>query len=172
MSDRVLVMNEGQAEQLSNPFDIYNTPSGEFVADFIGEANLFDATVEGVGDDLVELGLDTVGDATAMVRPDRVFVDGVATGDALVLNVRPEDLDVAFADEADPSDGDDDQNRLDGTVQAKTFLGSATHVLVQVGGQEVLVETSGRRGQKLYEAGDDVVVSWDAADCILLERDA
>ncbi|HCR43949.1 MAG TPA: spermidine/putrescine ABC transporter ATP-binding protein, partial [Ruminococcaceae bacterium] len=48
MSDRIAVMNAGVLEQLGRPDEIYAEPESKFVADFIGESNLFDAVVSGV----------------------------------------------------------------------------------------------------------------------------
>lgn len=45
MSDRVVVMNNGVIEQIGTPIDIYNEPANAFVADFIGEANILNATM-------------------------------------------------------------------------------------------------------------------------------
>ena len=45
MSDRVVVMNNGIIEQIGTPTDIYNEPANAFVADFIGEANILNATM-------------------------------------------------------------------------------------------------------------------------------
>ncbi|MBV2181013.1 MAG: putative 2-aminoethylphosphonate ABC transporter ATP-binding protein [Castellaniella sp.] len=49
MADRVVVMNQGRIEQIDTPAEIYRTPRTAFVADFVGRANWFDATVCGVG---------------------------------------------------------------------------------------------------------------------------
>ena len=46
MSDRIAVMNEGRIEQLGTPVEIYNHPKTKFVADFIGESNIFEAYIE------------------------------------------------------------------------------------------------------------------------------
>ena len=45
MSDRILIMRSGQIEQSGTPTDIYNFPKSSFVADFIGNANILDATI-------------------------------------------------------------------------------------------------------------------------------
>ncbi|MBC2580417.1 ABC transporter ATP-binding protein [Clostridium sp. DJ247] len=50
MSDRIVVMSDGVIEQIGTPQDIYERPKTRFVAEFIGESNLFDATVEHVYD--------------------------------------------------------------------------------------------------------------------------
>ena len=46
MSDRIVVMNGGIAEQVGTPFEIYNRPTTKFVANFVGTLNVFDAQVE------------------------------------------------------------------------------------------------------------------------------
>lgn len=47
MSDRIFIMNEGRIEQSGTPAEIYSTPNSSFVADFIGGANILDATIIG-----------------------------------------------------------------------------------------------------------------------------
>ena len=45
MSDRIVVMNKGNLEQIGTPKEIYEQPKTKFVADFIGESNIFEASV-------------------------------------------------------------------------------------------------------------------------------
>lgn len=45
LSDRIVVMREGKIQQIGKPTDIYNEPQNSFVADFIGESNILDATM-------------------------------------------------------------------------------------------------------------------------------
>ncbi len=84
ISDVVVVMNQGRIEQIGTPTDLYRRPASRFVADFIGEANLLPASVEG---DSVRVGSYRFpfrqagvapGPATLMARPEaiRVAVDG------------------------------------------------------------------------------------------------
>ena len=47
MADRIAVMNDGRLEQLGTPDEIYRRPASRFVADFIGDSNFFDVTVDG-----------------------------------------------------------------------------------------------------------------------------
>ena len=47
MSDKIVVMNEGQTQQIGTPEDIYNEPQNVFVADFIGESNIFNGMMTG-----------------------------------------------------------------------------------------------------------------------------
>ena len=50
MSDRIVVMNAGQIEQVATPEDLYRRPASVFVADFIGRANFLEATAGAVAD--------------------------------------------------------------------------------------------------------------------------
>lgn len=87
MSDRIAVMSAGQVQQVGTAKDIYEAPTNRFVADFIGETNLFDADViGGSGTDLrVRIAdgieLDAVGDALGQtktcvsIRPERISLD-------------------------------------------------------------------------------------------------
>jgi len=100
MSDRLAVMNEGQIEQIGTPREIYRDPETAFVADFIGDTNLLDGTVENTThpprfeldadpDVTVELGESSVkGDAVASIRPEEIEVlePGAGAIDGEVVN--------------------------------------------------------------------------------------
>lgn len=47
MSDTIVVMDDGVVQQMGTPLDIYNEPENAFVADFIGESNLYNARMSG-----------------------------------------------------------------------------------------------------------------------------
>jgi spermidine/putrescine transport system ATP-binding protein len=107
MSDRIAVLNAGNVEQIGTPTDIYDKPSTVFVANFIGQANLWPGRQNRLDGDYAELSVlgttlkarpgDTAiepgGQATLMVRPERVQVSmepptgDVATVAAIVRDV-------------------------------------------------------------------------------------
>ena len=80
MSDRVVVMNQGRAEQVAQPFEIYNRPATRFVASFVGTLNTFEGEVEDPATGEVRLGLERVslgralpaGRVTLALRPETV----------------------------------------------------------------------------------------------------
>jgi spermidine/putrescine transport system ATP-binding protein len=88
MSDRIAVMNEGRVDQIGSPEEIYHEPDTEFVAGFIGMANLLPARIERregallvariPGDRVVRApaveGLDAGGEAMLMIRPERMHL--------------------------------------------------------------------------------------------------
>ncbi len=103
MSDRIAVMSEGLVEQIAAPTDIYANPETVFVAGFIGQANLWPArvtstdggttTVEALGSTIGARPVGTVtGDATLMVRPERVRVTAGAEGPVGSVPVTVTDL--------------------------------------------------------------------------------
>ena len=80
MCDRIAVMNDGELEQVGTPREIYERPANDFVADFVGTANLLDGHA---ADGQIDLGFATI-DASDRTVPD---------GDVRVL-VRPQDVSV------------------------------------------------------------------------------
>lgn len=94
MSDRIIVMNEGEIQQSATPEEIYNNPANEFVAHFIGtpSMNFFDATITETAEGLTaDLGFDSVDlpETTAELNP----------GDTARLGIRPEHVELPKDDD-------------------------------------------------------------------------
>lgn len=101
MSDRVVVMNNGNIEQIGTPADIYNEPKNAFVADFIGEANIINGLM--VKDRKVRI-----------LGTDIECVDkGFGENRPVDIVIRPEDIEVV-----NPEEG-----KLTGTVVDAVFKG-------------------------------------------------
>ncbi len=122
LSDRIAVMNAGRLEQVGTPSEVYARPATRFVADFVGESNLFDG-IAGP-------------DATAEVPGlGRLFLAAQAgtPGARVTLLLRPEALRIGGA--ADPL-----ANRAAGQVVETVFLGLSVKLRIQPeGGPELLV---------------------------------
>ena len=100
MSDRVVVMNGGIAEQVGAPFEVYNRPATKFVANFVGTLNTFDAVVDVASEGRITLGgvavtlpapLQTTGKISIALRPEAVQLGRVA-GREVVLPAVIEDV--------------------------------------------------------------------------------
>lgn len=160
MSDRILVMEDGKEQQISKPHAIYNEPVNKFVADFIGEANLIAVNITEIGDEQVFVEIPT--GQTIPVSKDRVKLKEINRNDTVLLNIRPEDIRIQADDEA--------VNAITGTVQAKTFIGKSTKILVEVDGSEVMVDVTGRRSQTQFETGQTISLYFDQENCTLLSE--
>ncbi len=92
MSDKIIVMNDGKIQQVGSPIDIYNEPENAFVADFIGESNIFDGVMikdyevefAGVKWNCVDYGFERNEDIDVVIRPEDVMIvpaeDGFVRG--------------------------------------------------------------------------------------------
>lgn len=123
ISDRVAVMNGGQIEQVSTPQDLYREPSTRFVAEFIGDNNVFEGTVvdvPGSADDtvVVDIGgeaLQIAGNAEAV--PERDTQPTLDIGDRVTFCVRPEHIEIGQS-----------SNAIRATVESAEFLGETTRI--------------------------------------------
>ena len=120
MSDTVVVMNDGDIQQIGTPQDIYNEPKNAFVADFIGESNIIDGVM--LRDCFVEF---------AGAQFDCVD-KGFAPNEPVDVVVRPEDVKVVG----------EGQGQLSGMVESVTFKGVHFEMSVTVYGQEWLIHST------------------------------
>jgi putative spermidine/putrescine transport system ATP-binding protein len=143
LSDRIVVMNKGRAEQIATPQDVYERPATPFVASFLGKTNELDGHVS--------LGVVTIGTGT-WTRPDAA--DGPVT-----VVVRPEKI--AFV----PPGPD----RLTGKVAMRVFQGN--HWLYRVdtpaGSALVIRQNAGAPGPAEYEM---IGLGWRAEDMAVRPR--
>ena len=128
MSDKIVVLSEGRIQQIGTPVDIYNEPQNAFVADFIGESNIFKGIMTGhmkvrfCGGEFI--GMDDV--------PEGTLVDVV---------VRPEDVIITK-----PEDG-----IIEGEVVSVIFKGMHYEVTVESGKYEMVIRTT-----KCYSVGERI----------------
>ena len=128
MSDKIVVLSEGRIQQIGTPEDIYNEPKNAFVADFIGESNIFKGIMTGhmkvrfCGGEFI--GMDDV--------PEGTLVDVV---------VRPEDVIITK-----PEDG-----IIEGEVVSVIFKGMHYEVTVESGKYEMVIRTT-----KCYSVGERI----------------
>ena len=120
MSDTVVVMADGEIQQIGTPTDIYNEPKNAFVADFIGESNIIDGVM--LEDNKVKLA-------------GHVFdcVDGgFAKNEPVDVVIRPEDVDVVAID----------KGMLTGKVTSVTFKGVHSEIIVDIKGFKWMIQST------------------------------
>jgi len=120
MSDTVVVMENGQIQQIGSPTDIYNEPENAFVADFIGESNIVDGVM--LSDYKVRFSGHTFD-----------CVDkGFEKNQPIDVVVRPEDVDVVSPE----------KGMLKGTVTSVTFKGVHWEIIVDINGFKWMIQTT------------------------------
>ena len=120
MSDTVVVMANGQIQQIGSPTDIYNEPENAFVADFIGESNIVDGVM--LDDYKVRFSGHTFECVDA----------GFGKNQKVDVVVRPEDVDVVSSD----------KGMLQGTVTSVTFKGVHWEIIVDINGFKWMIQTT------------------------------
>ena len=135
MSDRVVVMNKGVIQQISDPRTIYARPANAFVANFIGVANLMEGRLIGRSGDVCELEI-PIGQSRPPLRLRARGGDGAAVGRPLILSVRPEDISLHL----EQPNGAADENVLEGEVIDTVYLGNFLECNVRVGEHELDVQ--------------------------------
>jgi spermidine/putrescine transport system ATP-binding protein len=149
MSDRIAVMNKGEALHIGKPEEIYERPANKFVADFIGETNFLDGVIKGQNGSAVEIEL--AGSGVIHVESSRKFT----TGQQVSVAVRPEKLRLNH----EISGG----NNLKGRVEDVIYIGTDTHYGVRFpGGQKARVrEQNISQAQKVIAGvGDEATLSF------------
>lgn len=132
MSDQIIVMNEGVIQQIGTPIDIYNEPSNVFVADFIGEGNIFPGIML---DDYLLSFNDIVVDCVDF---------GFAKNEEVDIVVRPEDVELRTLD-AD--------SKIVGKVESVVFKGVHYEMLVATKDFNWMVHST-----RLYEPGQELAI--------------
>jgi putative spermidine/putrescine transport system ATP-binding protein len=159
MSDRIAIFRDGRIEQLGSGEDLYDRPASLFVADFMGESNIFRGRFERGPD-----GGRVVGDGwTARVGSGSVVGTELTTGSTVALVVRPEKLDVRPAGSAVGA-GED---ALPATVRDVLFLGAVRkYELTLADGKPAVGRAAVGPGGAA--AGDEVLVAWRVDDAVVV----
>jgi spermidine/putrescine transport system ATP-binding protein len=150
MSDRIAVMNAGNVEQIGNPTEIYDRPASVFVAGFIGQANLWHGRQTGRANrDYVEI--DVLG-TTLKARPGETAIE---SGGQATLMVRPERVRVTM----EPPPGE--LTTVPATVTDLTFQGPVVRLsLAAADGSPVVAHVGTEQDLPMLRPGDQVYVGW------------
>jgi putative spermidine/putrescine transport system ATP-binding protein len=144
ISDRIVVMYEGNVEQVGTPFEIYNFPQTPFVANFVGSLNTAAAEV---------------------IDPDKglLSVDGCRKGDKVRIAIRPERF--SFASEQKKA------NVVDARIENITFLGSVVRVHILIGNTKFTMDTFNYPSLELPKIGATEQVTCSKEAVLVLENE-
>jgi len=146
MSDRIAVMHDGKLLQVGTAEELYDQPVNRFVADFIGQTNLIDATV--VDDEMIALA-----NGTKLRTPNPY-----PAGTKVAMSLRPESISIGgvgdVPDEFAPTS-------LVGTVADVNYLGHSHVYTVNVDWMPLEVRTAATPTSVRYDPGAEVAIWWD-----------
>ena len=147
MSDTIVVMKSGEIQQVGTPIDIYNEPVSAYVANFIGESNIYNATM--VGKLKVKF-LNHTFDC----------VDDFAANEKVDVVVRPEDVIITKIK------GEPDSSKLVGKIATKIFKGIHYEYLIEVGKSEVIAQST-----KDYELDSSVYLDVEPENIQIMKKE-
>ncbi len=157
MSDRVAVFDDGRIQQLAAPDELYEKPQNSFVAQFIGENNALDGTVQEMRGDRCTVRLHS-GDVI-----DALPVNVSKVGDKTRVSIRPER--VEFNPQLGP-----DAHTLEAEVLEFVYMGDVFRTRLKVAGiDNFVVKTRNRADQIRLSPGDKIKIGWLPEDCRALD---
>lgn len=162
LSTRIAVMEAGRLRQVDTPKRMYEYPQSRFVAEFIGNINIFEGRVTRAGQGRVAV---ECPDAGTVLHADTS--QSVAPGRKASIAIRPEKI---FIDKEPP--GGRDQTSLRGVVWDFGYFGNLSLYQVKLAsGKVVLVSAQNRRrsADRPIDWDDEVYLSWDGTSTLLLE---
>jgi putative spermidine/putrescine transport system ATP-binding protein len=154
LSDRIVVMNAGEMEQVGTPFEIYNFPTTRFVANFVGSLNTGEAEIVDANSGALNM------DGIQLVTGNDM--KGKGRGDKVMVAIRPERLN--FISEGKK------ENVFDGKVENITFLGSVVRVEVMIGNRKFSMDTFNRPSLELPKIGSTCQVTCSDKAVLILKE--
>ena len=146
MSDTIVVMKSGEIQQVGTPIDIYNEPVNAYVANFIGESNIYNATMTGK---LKVKFLNHTFDC----------VDDFPLNEKVDVVVRPEDIEMSKIT------GEKDPEKLVGKIVTKIFKGIHYEYVLMVGKSEVIAQST-----KDHELDSEVYIDVEPENIQIMKK--
>jgi len=162
VASRVAVMDEGRVIQVATPAEIYEAPNSVYVADFIGDVNIIEASTKAIGQDQYHLNwIDGQPPLTATSAAP------FSEGQQAHLAIRPEKIRIST------ERPEDAPNALQGKVLDIAYLGNLSTYHVELpGGQVIKAQTANTRriARRDITWEDPVWISWSATAGVLLAQ--
>ncbi len=191
VSDRIAIMNKGNVLQIGTPFEVYESPATQFVAQFIGETNLFESTVvkcEGykakTGEEYMvtlntpALGMQAqlTGDTQATKEEDKNILvtdyEHTDEGQKVAFTIRPEKIRITL--EEPNVNGRKDINVFKGIVEEPVYTGFQSKFYIKLEKTGTIVKVFKQHTNYLDDGpeiqwNDTVYISWSAEDGYIVE---
>jgi len=161
MSDRIVIFNDGVAQQIDAPKKLYEEPANSFVANFMGENNQIKGKV--IGDCPDEKGIIDVETKFGIVKA--LNVNGFLPKAKTIISIRPENILI----EPDKSLGI--KNLFDATIRDILYIGDHLRLVITIADdkREIIIRHNLSRDSETYNKGDIVKVGWHRKDSRALD---
>src|SRR5882672_8418645 len=167
MADRIGVMDAGRLEQVATPRELYEAPSSRWVAEFVGDVNMFEGQVG--AREANRLSVSTRDAGTIIVAEPRQPV----TKTTVSVAIRPEKVKLSRRGPAPDAVNAQAINRLEGVVTDVSYLGGLTTYKMKLDTGAVLrssMANTARLDRDAYNASQRVVAWFTPDDCVVLEQ--
>jgi spermidine/putrescine transport system ATP-binding protein len=152
VSDRLILLNQGEIEQIGTADDLYENPASRFVAEFIGDVNTIHATANAVNSQVALESKDDVFEFPVEAL-QAYGIDDLGNGDGVDIGVRPQSFEFAH-------DSDADGPRIDGQVENRIYQGHYNTYRVDTKFGTLSLDSD----VQSFDIGDEVVLTWDTDD--------
>jgi putrescine transport system ATP-binding protein len=167
VASRIGVMDAGRLEQVATPRELYEAPTSRWIAEFVGDINLFEGQIESREGSRMAISTRDVG--TIMATEPRQPL----TKNTVAVAIRPEKIKLSrWGPTSDPSNAHA-INRLEGVVTGVSYLGGITTYKVKLDSGAVLrssMANTARLDVDAYSASQRVVAWFTPDDCVVLEQ--
>jgi putrescine transport system ATP-binding protein len=167
MADRIGVMDAGHLEQVATPRKLYEVPNSRWVAEFVGDVNLFEGEVGPAEGARLSIATRDAGTIVAAAPHDPL------TKKQVCVAVRPEKVKLSRRGPASDADHAHSINRLEGIVTDVSYLGGFTTYKVKLDTGATVrssMANTARLDMDAYNATQRVVAWFTPDDCVVLER--
>ncbi|MGQ9871904.1 ABC transporter ATP-binding protein [Leptodesmis sp.] len=158
LSDRIAVMNQGRIEQIDAPHRIYEQPKTPFVADFIGDTNLFHGKIEGFTSST--LWINTDNGLPMKAQPPEAGPS--LTCSSVMVSIRPEKIQVSLSPPAEAA------NCFEGRLLNVMYLGTHVHYTIELRSGDRVTVLQPNTSNSLPSADTPIFLSWQIQDCLAL----
>ena len=163
MSDSISVMRNGAIVQTASARELYEAPANRYVADFIGESNLFDGTVQRLSGNAVVL---RTAQGLELSSPATPSGGGLRADSAACIAVRPELIAIAAGDQPLAR-----EVTLHGQVEDRIYLGNCTEYRVRTQAFGIVCARVVRQQDGHgFDHGSAVQIGWDQASGLAMAR--
>ena len=167
MANKIGVMDAGRLEQVATPRDLYEAPATRWVAEFVGDVNLFDGEVTSHEHHRLTVATRDGGNIV-VAEPRQPF-----TKTAVTVAIRPEKVKLSRRGPASDAINSQAINRLEGVVTDVGYLGGSTVYKVKLDSGAVVrssMANTARMDRDTYSVGQRVVTWFTPDDCVVLEQ--